>query len=527
MAINVLHPFVGLVTFSVGVVVMVLLITPLGMHIGIGERPPEPAAARPVPRARCPQHGRQTKLPGVPKVYVAIIVALVAGTGAGHQQPRPADLQPGGRRLRSAQARGLHPVRRRPRRGGDSRRAPRTTGPSPCSATPRSGTATSCTPPTVGPLTRRPRSWPTSSTPPTWPASRPTAWRTATSSTATRWPTWPRCPWRWHHRPGHVLHLAAVRKLVDRVLDHPGQARNVDHLSSGRCSTSRTPATESSSLPLPTPRGSPTSPAPLSPSDVQLVRNRAFLVAFARELIGVETGHPEPERADEDRAGWFLAARLGGVFSVREPRRVTLDKIDGGVGDLLPRSAPAAGVVDVHGRGDPPGRADWRRPSSVSVAHSVRYRAGGLPARGRTACADRSPGRSFRGRVDWRGDRRPAAGRPVGSRPGGGLGRAVGRGGERGHGGAGRGTSRGGGRDSRPCHRRRAERAPLVWTAWGRPETVFGDPGGRLATSPGTVRPGSPASSGSPPPRPGRAGSRGGVVPRRCQRPSGCRSPGR
>ena len=37
VAINILHPFVGMVTFSLGVVIMALLIAPLGMHIGIGE----------------------------------------------------------------------------------------------------------------------------------------------------------------------------------------------------------------------------------------------------------------------------------------------------------------------------------------------------------------------------------------------------------------------------------------------------------------------------------------------------------
>jgi exosortase/archaeosortase family protein len=71
VAINILHPFVGMLTFSIGVVIMVLMIKPLGMHIGIGEprpnlRPPGDPA---VPRAAAI---------AVPKVYLAVVVALVA-----------------------------------------------------------------------------------------------------------------------------------------------------------------------------------------------------------------------------------------------------------------------------------------------------------------------------------------------------------------------------------------------------------------------------------------------------------------
>ena len=42
VAIHVFHPFVGLVTFSLGVVVMLLLIKPLGMRITVGENRAEP-----------------------------------------------------------------------------------------------------------------------------------------------------------------------------------------------------------------------------------------------------------------------------------------------------------------------------------------------------------------------------------------------------------------------------------------------------------------------------------------------------
>ena len=79
VAINILHPFIGLVTFSVGVVVMVLLIKPLGMHIGIGERRPEPVRKPvPVPELGAPLV-RQTRSLAVPRVYLALTVAVVAG----------------------------------------------------------------------------------------------------------------------------------------------------------------------------------------------------------------------------------------------------------------------------------------------------------------------------------------------------------------------------------------------------------------------------------------------------------------
>jgi exosortase/archaeosortase family protein len=71
VAINVLHPVVGMITFSIGVVVMVLLIRPLGMHIGIGQ-----PQLQPVPGRR--PAGDRLAL-AVPKVYLGLVVALVAG----------------------------------------------------------------------------------------------------------------------------------------------------------------------------------------------------------------------------------------------------------------------------------------------------------------------------------------------------------------------------------------------------------------------------------------------------------------
>jgi exosortase/archaeosortase family protein len=73
VAIDVLHPFVGLVTFSLGVVVMVMLIRPLGMHIGLE---PRQSAVPPV-ETRSPAARVKAGL-AVPKVYVAIIIVTVA-----------------------------------------------------------------------------------------------------------------------------------------------------------------------------------------------------------------------------------------------------------------------------------------------------------------------------------------------------------------------------------------------------------------------------------------------------------------
>ena len=84
IALHVFHPFIGLVTFSVGVVVMILLIKPLGMHIAIGQDQPEPLPVRsgpvPVPslyEPPAPPPRRKVTL-AVPKVYLALVIAVVA-----------------------------------------------------------------------------------------------------------------------------------------------------------------------------------------------------------------------------------------------------------------------------------------------------------------------------------------------------------------------------------------------------------------------------------------------------------------
>jgi exosortase/archaeosortase family protein len=73
VAINILHPFVGMVTFSIGVVFMVLLIGPMGMHVGFGQ---STMGARTTPAA---SSARRTASIAVPKVYLMTVIALIAG----------------------------------------------------------------------------------------------------------------------------------------------------------------------------------------------------------------------------------------------------------------------------------------------------------------------------------------------------------------------------------------------------------------------------------------------------------------
>ena len=85
VAINVLHPFVGLVTFTAGVLIMILLIRPLGMQISIGQADSHPVVRRgpiPVPSLDDPPPRSKIVL-AVPKVYLALVVALVAAVVMG------------------------------------------------------------------------------------------------------------------------------------------------------------------------------------------------------------------------------------------------------------------------------------------------------------------------------------------------------------------------------------------------------------------------------------------------------------
>jgi exosortase/archaeosortase family protein len=84
VAINVFHPFIGLVTFSLGVLAMILLIKPLGMHIAIGESAPAipPEAPGPIPVPSLYDVPRPAPKPkatlAVPRITMAVVVAVVA-----------------------------------------------------------------------------------------------------------------------------------------------------------------------------------------------------------------------------------------------------------------------------------------------------------------------------------------------------------------------------------------------------------------------------------------------------------------
>ena len=81
IAINVFHPFVGLVLFGVGLVVMLLLIRPLGMEIPIGSTSPpaSPDATAPIASFSSPGDPQKRKATlAVPRVYLAVVAVVVA-----------------------------------------------------------------------------------------------------------------------------------------------------------------------------------------------------------------------------------------------------------------------------------------------------------------------------------------------------------------------------------------------------------------------------------------------------------------
>ncbi len=81
VALNVFHPFIGLVLFCIGVIVMLVLIRPLGMHIAFGPTSPpgSPNGTAPVPSAGSPAETQKRKVTlAVPKVYLAVMAVVLA-----------------------------------------------------------------------------------------------------------------------------------------------------------------------------------------------------------------------------------------------------------------------------------------------------------------------------------------------------------------------------------------------------------------------------------------------------------------
>ena len=77
IALNVFHPFVGLLLFCVGVIVMLLLISPLGMHIHIGTASP-PTSPNGAALASPPETPTRKVALAVPRVSLAVVAVGVA-----------------------------------------------------------------------------------------------------------------------------------------------------------------------------------------------------------------------------------------------------------------------------------------------------------------------------------------------------------------------------------------------------------------------------------------------------------------
>jgi len=78
-AIDILHPFIGLVTFSIGVALMILCIKPMGLRLDVGlDRPSPELAGNAAPASQKSRHAV-----AVPKVYLALSIVLALATLVG------------------------------------------------------------------------------------------------------------------------------------------------------------------------------------------------------------------------------------------------------------------------------------------------------------------------------------------------------------------------------------------------------------------------------------------------------------
>jgi exosortase/archaeosortase family protein len=73
-AIDILHPYIGLVTFSLGVVVMILCIRPLGLHFDVAPDRFKVQTPQSADAASASKH-----VMAVPRVYLAVAIVLVLG----------------------------------------------------------------------------------------------------------------------------------------------------------------------------------------------------------------------------------------------------------------------------------------------------------------------------------------------------------------------------------------------------------------------------------------------------------------
>ena len=113
IALNVFHPFIGLVLFCVGLVVMLLLIKPLGMEIPMGMTsasiPPD-VTAPDAASFNSPAEAQKRKVTlAVPKVFLAVVAVMAAALVIGVNNVGLSDLQPCGGSLRRREAGRVHP----------------------------------------------------------------------------------------------------------------------------------------------------------------------------------------------------------------------------------------------------------------------------------------------------------------------------------------------------------------------------------------------------------------------------------
>ncbi|MGO8825898.1 MAG: exosortase/archaeosortase family protein [Acidimicrobiales bacterium] len=80
-AIGVLHPYIGLVLFVLGIAIMIACIRPMGLRIGNQESPGR-AAFGAAAASEAPGQGKKQRM-AVPRVYLAVVLVLVLGVIVG------------------------------------------------------------------------------------------------------------------------------------------------------------------------------------------------------------------------------------------------------------------------------------------------------------------------------------------------------------------------------------------------------------------------------------------------------------